>query len=86
MPQKQMRVYLVVGILAGLFLTACAGVISGRIDVPVSGGPFGSSVNFLSPFETVQSTSHIGVRSEALIQREALVVFEMENFCHGGEH
>lgn len=39
MTNKQMTRYLVLGLIAGLFLTACAGVVSGQIDLPVLFGP-----------------------------------------------
>jgi hypothetical protein len=46
MTKKSRVAYLVIGIVAGLLLTACAGVASGKIDLP--GNPsvftFGSSV------------------------------------------
>jgi hypothetical protein len=37
MAKKRLIVYLVVGILGGLFVSACAGVAAGTVDLPAAG-------------------------------------------------
>ena len=37
MTRKHLTVYLALGVVAGLFITACAGVATGRIDLPAAG-------------------------------------------------
>ena len=37
MLKKHITFYLVLGSVTGLFLTACAGVVTGRVEMPVGG-------------------------------------------------
>lgn len=40
MTTRRLSLYLVLGMIAGLFITACAGVATGKIDLPGAGDVF----------------------------------------------
>ena len=41
MTKRRLSLYLVVGIIGGLFVTACAGIAVGKVDMPAAGDLFG---------------------------------------------
>lgn len=46
MTTMRLSLYLVIGMIAGLFITACAGVATGKIELPGAGDVFTSSPVF----------------------------------------
>ena len=42
MTKRKLSLFLALGIVGGLFVTACAGVAAGKVDVPVAGDLFGA--------------------------------------------
>lgn len=41
MTKRQLSLFLAIGIVGGLFVTACAGVAAGKVDMPAAGDLFG---------------------------------------------
>ena len=69
MQKNRANFYLVLGIVVGLFLTACAGVVTGRIDVPVAGGPFSPAVDvFKAPVLELDLDQNIGARTDLSVR------------------
>ncbi|MBI3243413.1 MAG: hypothetical protein HYZ49_14080 [Chloroflexi bacterium] len=61
MTKKNRITYLILGVVVGLFLTACAGVVTGKIDVPGSTGvfTFGPSVQVVQAPEIQLDTVNL---------------------------
>jgi len=69
MQKNRANFYLVLGIVVGLFLTACAGVVTGKIDVPVAGGPFSPAVDvFKAPVLELDLDQNIGTRTDLSVR------------------
>ncbi len=87
MLKKHVTFYLVLGIVAGLFLTACAGVVTGRVDMPVGGttllGPAvdiwqAPALDFLRP-----EVMHF--KSEQAVRAQVQEMLQSGHWCNGGD-
>ena len=84
MLKNRIHFYLVLGIVVGLFLTACAGVVAGKIDLPVAGGPFSPVVDvFEAPVLDLDhnfgARPDLSVRHEVVAQQEAVTQKAIES-------
>jgi|GEM_PF-1683576 len=74
MKKNQIAVYLLIGIIAGLLVTACAGVANGNLTIP------GSTVGTGLTFQQVQAPSlTINLTAKnAVLESEMLATRQME--------
>ncbi len=69
MQKNRVNFYLVLGVVVGLFLTACAGVVTGKIDVPVVGGPFSPAADVIqAPVLALDLDQNIGARTDLSVR------------------
>ncbi|MBM4423138.1 MAG: hypothetical protein FJ030_07050 [Chloroflexi bacterium] len=91
MTKKQLTLFFSTSIVVGLFLTACAGVATGKFDTASSGTLFGApGVQFLqatSPDFTLTGEvvhTHMAVNKSLETHRLAQTQMQTGHFCHGG--
>ena len=81
MQKNRANFYLVLGIVVGLFLTACAGVVTGKIDVPVAGGPFSPAVDvFKAPVLELDLDQNIGARTDLSVRHVHVATVQETTF------
>jgi hypothetical protein len=96
MTKRRLAQYLIVGALAGLFVSACAGVTSGQIALPEAGdvltaGP-AVDMSFAQTFDIARPghSAHFVFEKAAQPAVESLVQSQMEmqmyNFCSRAGH
>jgi len=81
MKKNQIAVYLLIGIVAGLLVTACAGVANGKLIIP--GNTVGTGVTFQqvqAPLLTINLTAKNAVfESEMLATRQIETLTQMNS-------
>lgn len=74
MKKNQIAVYLLIGIVAGLLVTACAGVANGTLTVP--GNTVGTGITF-QQVQAPSLTIHLSARN-AVFESEMLAMRQIE--------
>ena len=91
---KRIRLALLLGILGGLFTSACAGVATGQVSLPAGGELFiagGPAIDMQSPpsFEVsrpANSASYIFEKAEQSLLQSQMQTYDYGGVCARGGH